>query len=283
MKKWVRRIFVCVGAAVLAVVICGIIGWRMMQGTPDWYQPYTLSDSDRSAAAQRVIDKLIPIQNEAAFARGNERHPGTSTTQSADEMTVSFSDQELTAAFQDWSVINNTKAAYERFVLDPQVIMQEDRLILAGRFKELGTVLSLHFAPRIDEQGRLRLEIVRVLAGKLPLPAGLFRKYQDQLSTAIAQRIPAWRQSASIDATGVANRAAVAAATSGQLLDVLQNQPTEPVVFLQVLSAGTVPLRINQVDVNDHSIQLTVQPMNAAERAALLERIREAAPLASGQ
>jgi uncharacterized protein YpmS len=281
MKHWKRRVSICLAAVLIALLIVTVIGWRMMQGTPDWYQPLTLSDDDRAAAAQRVINKLVPIQNQAAFVRGSERHMRGPTTQETPVMTVSFSDEELTATFQDWSVLNNTKAAYEKFVLEPCVVMQDGRLILAGRFKELDTILSLHFAPRMDEQGKLSMQIERVLAGKLPLPTALFAKYQEKLAAAISLRQPAWRQSAAIDATGVANTAAVAAATSQQLLDVLYRRPAEPVVFLQVVSAGNMPLKLREVEVKDHAIQLTVQPMTAEERAALLARIREPEPLAA--
>jgi hypothetical protein len=55
------------------------------------------------------------------------------------------------------------------------------------------------------------------------------------------------------------------------------------VVFLQLVSAGNMPLKLRAIEVKDHAIQLTVQPMNPAERAELLERIREPQPLASGQ
>jgi hypothetical protein len=284
MKKWKRRIFISSAAVVMALLIVSLIGWRMLQGTPDWYQPQALTADERAAAAQRVINKLVPIQNQAAFVRGSERHPGSApSTRASEEMTVSFTDQELTATFQNWSVINNAKSLYERFVLDPCVVMQDGRLILAGKFKELDTILSLHFAPQIDEQGRLSMRLERVLAGKLPLPASLFDKYQQKITASLNQRLPAWRRSAVIDPTGIANSPAVEAATGQQLLDVLHDRPTEPVVFLQLVSAGNMPLKLRAIEVKDHAIQLTVQPMNPAERAELLERIREPQPLASGQ
>jgi hypothetical protein len=161
--------------------------------------------------------------------------------------------------------------------------MQDGRLILAGRFKELDTVLSLHFAPRIDEQGRLNMHLERVLAGKLPLPTAIFNRYEQKITAALTRRLPNWRRNAAIDPTGIANGSAVSAATGQQLLDVLHERPTEPVVFLQLVSAGNIPLKLRHIEVKDHAIQLTVQPMDPSERSALLERIREPEALAAGR
>jgi hypothetical protein len=154
-------------------------------------------------------------------------------------------------------------------------VLQDGRLILAGRLRDVDAVTSVHFEPNIDENGKLRLRLARVLAGKLPLPQAAFQKYQEQAAAGVQRRLPWWRRAAAIDATGVPNSSAISAAMGQLLIDVLNDQPTEPVLFVPLIDGGkTIPARLSHVKIADQSLTLTVQPMAAHERTELLRRIR---------
>ena len=107
---------------------------------------------------------------------------------------MTFTDDELNAFFDKWFAWNNWKAAYEPHVTDPILLLEDGRLILAARAKELDTIASLQFEPRIDDAGRLDLRLVRVLGGNLPLPHGVLERYRTRLADSMRRRLPRWRE-----------------------------------------------------------------------------------------
>jgi len=143
--------------------------------------------------------------------------------------------------------------------------------------KELGAVASFQFRPQLDAAGKLRLDLVRVTGGKLPLPEGAWANWRDQIVDATRKNVPKWRAQARIDSSGAANFPAMAATLSRLLFAVAEKHPTEPVLFLPLAGErDSVPVKVARVAVETGKLTLTVEPMSPAERAALLERIRTA-------
>jgi hypothetical protein len=277
MTKWQKRLGVA--AVALAGVVIGIalVCWMLLRGTPQWYRPHALTGPQQEAAAQSAQNKLILLHNAAVQARADERiaRRNATTLPVGSAITVSFTDDEVNALLEKWSVWPIVKAGYERFMSDPCVVIQDGRLIVAGHINELDSVASLHFTPHIDENGRLRVELTRVLAGKLPLPEALLWKYQAQAADAVNRRMPWWRQAATIDATGTANGSAISALMANLLTDVLRDRPSEPALFLPLFDRShNVAVKVLDVKVEDHTLTLTVQPMTPDERAELLKHVR---------
>jgi hypothetical protein len=54
------------------------------------------------------------------------------------------------------------------------------------------------------------------------------------------------------------------------------------VIFVRTDKSKTVPMRLTNVTVGKGSLTITVQPMDAAERAALLEQLRSPDSSTSG-
>jgi uncharacterized protein YpmS len=282
MKKWTRRLSISGITLPGIAIVLAFTALKLMRGTPDWYQPLAASPQQREAAAQRATDKLVLIQNQAARARADERAPAPAT-RAADAIEISLADDELNALVEKWSVWQNVKTSYERFISEPRIVIQDGRIILAGQFKELDTVASLHFEPRIDPDGRVRLRLVRILAGKLPVPQSLVSKYQQRAVDGLTARLPAWRKNAAIDASGIANSSAISAVLGELLINLLQQRPAEPVLFVRLFQGGTMPVRVSDVKIVDHHVNLIVHPMTRAERDALLEKTRDGSALASDE
>ncbi|HVT90805.1 MAG TPA: hypothetical protein VHD56_18265 [Tepidisphaeraceae bacterium] len=278
MLKWFRRILV--GLAILLLMTAGlvIVGLRMMYRTPDWYHPQSLNAEQRLAAAQSATNKLAILQNGTAFARAEERAVRNGATRQSTApggITISFSDDELNALMSQWAVWKSVRAGYEKFLSEPYLVLQDGRLILAGKLPEIDTIASLHFEPTIDQDGRLNLKLARVLAGKLPLPQAAMSTYQKQAAQALSLRLPRWRQRASIDPTGLANSDAVSAVLGTLIMHAMNHESADPVVFMEVVSKGRVPVKLSRVEIGDHLLTLTVLPMTADERGELLRKIRE--------
>lgn len=286
MKKWTKRLSVSgavlLGMLIVLVLICVIL----LRGTPDWYQPSVLSAEQRAAASQRATNKLAIVQNQAARVRADEHaetqggKSTTTTSRPGNAITISFTDEEINALIEDWTKLPDVRQIYERFMTEPRIAIQDGNLILAGKVKDLSAVASLHFEPKIDPQGMLSLKLVKILAGKLRLPAAVFGAYEEKLTKGIANRQPAWRRQADIDPSGLANSAAISAEMSDLVLSVLDDEPADPVMFLRQspINNASIPVKISEVTVEDHSITMVVEPMTADQRAALLKRIREPAP-----
>ena len=282
-KRLILVLAVLLGAALVALAV----GFFLFRAEPTWYRPVALPAAAREAAAQRATNKLAMIQNQAARARAAERMARSTTDVSVasvpsdSAITVTFTDVELNAFFDKWIAWNNWKAAYDPYIADPVLVLDEDRLIVAARVKELDTIASLHLRPSVDERGQLRLDVQRVLGGKLPLPESVLGDYRARLSRSIAQRLPRWRAMSALDRTGAPNNPLILATMSQLLVNVLDERPADPVLFLPLVGQRAVPVKLTQVKVEDHAMTLTVEPLDAQDRAALLERVRQGTPTAN--
>jgi hypothetical protein len=87
--------------------------------------------------------------------------------------------------------------------------------------------------------------------------------------------LPSLQRNAQLQKDGSANTDAMAAAMAKLFLHVLADEPGEPVLFLPVGDKRAVPVRLTDVRIADKTLSLTVKPLNAKERGALIERIRD--------
>jgi hypothetical protein len=64
-------------------------------------------------------------------------------------------------------------------------------------------------------------------------------------------------------------------AVMGQLLvDVLNQQSADAVMFLPLVERGSIPVKVLSVRIEGHTLTLVVEPMTAGERKDLVERLR---------
>lgn len=277
MKKWLKRVLVGGAIAAVVLVLLAVIAWRLVRGTPDWYRPDSLTLEQREAAAQSATNKLVALQNQTAYARAEENaasHSRQPTTSPA-SITVSFTDDELNALLSKWSVWQSVRSSYSRFLSDPFIVLMDGRLILAGRVTDFDAVASIHFQPSIDAQGKLSVVVARVLAGKLPIPQNAIDEYQQQAANGLDRRLPMWRARAAIDSTGIANNEAVSAAMGELVMNILQEKASEPVVFMEVVSKGRMPVKISSLKIENHTLTMIVHPMTAPQREEFLKSIRK--------
>jgi uncharacterized protein YpmS len=282
MKNVLRKVLIGLAAVLAAAIVLSVVGIAMFKGTPTWYSDAAgdrPTDAQREQLARAAENKMIDAQNWAATLRADaqrSQYATTATTARAEAShVIEFSDRELNALFDKWSVLYGWRDKYAEYLEDPRVILKNDRLILAGRMKELGAVASIQFRPQLDAQGKLRLDLVRVTGGKLPLPEAAWVKWRDVIVDATRKNLPSWRAQAKIDSSGAANFSAMAATLSRLLFAVAARQPAEPVLFLPLAGEkDSVPVKVANVAVETGKLTLTVEPLTPAERAALLQRIR---------
>ncbi len=286
MRKWTRRGLILIAALLATGLLLSAVGVHMFHATPDWYQPRVaaaIPPARREQLARGAENKLIDAQNWAAewradqvrSARAVESGAAPPATRASSSRLFALSQDELNALFDKWSALYGWSRKYSEFIEDPALILRDGRLILAAKVKDLGAVASFQFRPWIDSNGKLRLDLVKVTGGTLPLPNAVWTGYRDQLAQSIRRRLPEWRQAAQIDASGAANQFAMAAQMGRLFLNITQDRPADPIIFLPLLERGqSVPVRVKEARVEDGQLSLAVEPLTAEERAALLARVR---------
>jgi hypothetical protein len=283
--KWLKRLAIFAVGLVLVLALAGAGAYVFgVRHTPEWLKRPMASAAERAAAAGRVERKILEtlsLVGEMNAAESAGSRPTDSTdkravaTQPARSLRVDFTEEELNASFQKWDKLYGWTERYRNYVQDPTVVIHEGRLVLAGNSKELGTVVSLHFEPKLNEKGQLDLRLAQVLAGRLPIPQAFFEKYRTSATSKLHAALPNLQRKAQIKPDGSANSDAMAAAMGKLFLNVLAHEPAEPVIFLPVGQSRSVPVWLTDVSIREKTLSLTVKPLNASERVSLLERIRE--------
>ncbi len=274
------RIFVIV---LLLALAAGGVMYHLSTRTPAAYARRLLSGEERDAAAQRLETEKIPrilnmateAQSKASSAyraqsRGQAIPPGA--TQPTAPVTVSFTEDEINASLGKWSQRYGT--GIERYIADPYIALEDGAIVLMGKVPEFDRVVSAHFQPSLDESGALHCDLSSLRLGSLPLPESLFSKYRTKIETALRTRLPDWQNQASIDGTGVANSPARDAALGKLVLGLLNHESSPAVLFLPK-GSKTVPVRLTNVTIEKRALTITIRPMDAPERTALLEKIRQ--------
>lgn len=299
MKKWVRRIALALGLVLLGGAVLSVWGLRQFRAAPEWYGAGAPTPpAEREKLARAAESKLIDAQNWAQQIRADAQRgraarrgvgpatPGVAATApaalsgstEAEHLTghvIAVSQQELNALFDKWSAAYGWGDKYTKFVEDPRLLLRDGRLILAGKVVDIGAIVAFQFAPSIDADGRLRLDLAQVTGGRLPLPESVWAPYRDRLAASVREKLPTWSRQARIDSSGAANSSAMAATMGRLFLNMARREPAEPVLFLPLVDRGqSVPVRLTDVRIDDAKLTLLVEPLTPTQRADLLQRIR---------
>ena len=276
--KWFKRLLVLLIVIALGGAVFLGTSYYLSKRKPKWYKPLAMDSREMDAAANRAINKVIALHNIAdqAAARDSSKQwrqdHGATTLPAVQPISVSFTQDELTAFITRWSSLNSDRV--EKYVTGPQFVLDEGQIKFACRITELDQIGVIRLEPGIDDKGRLSLDILSISAGSLPVPEAFVQKPISKVQTMLKSWLPAWQQSARLGADG-ANSEAVKAAMSKLLLNTLHHDPASPVLFMPIDSHKTVPVKLTHVVVGKGTITFTVQPLTAEERADALQAIRE--------
>lgn len=280
--KLIKRLLLTVALLLVGALAALLVAYHYVQADPEFYRAYQWTSERRAEVNQQAVNKLLTIRNLAAAAQARELR---GSTQPIDKpVTVTLSDEELNAfIFHNGEVFEGFREKCEQYVTDPGVFLRDGQVIFAGTVKDFGCVLSFHFAPSLDANGKLRLKLVKAMGGQLALPSGLVDGQLDRMSEALKHRLPGWRREAKMDRTGAANLNFVAAAMGQMLSDALAEVPTDAIVFLPVDGVKSyVPLQVTHIEAADHQLTMTVAPLSEAERGRLGERVKASRTAVAG-
>jgi hypothetical protein len=290
--KWTKRIVIAL--AVLAVVgVAFMAGARYLATSkPEWYPKGAPDPAAVAAAAQSMQNKLFRVQGWAASSKAKETRGGNGIPTSEADVdgdptpaeTITFTEAEFNAFFSRWDSDQKWSDRYKGHVSDPVLVLRDNRIILAATVKDMNAVVSAHFEPKLipdpeatdEKDKKLKLQVAGVASGRLWLPEFTWGGYRDKLANLMTRKMEESRPNVDIHPDGSANEAAVIVAMNTLLLQALNNEPSEPVLFLPHDQSKTgYPVKLTDVKVANDSISLTVVPLNAKERQELLATLRK--------
>lgn len=300
--NWFRFSFWAIGFLLVASGALWGASCVLLRRTPDWYQPDTRTEAQRNKAAEAIENILLTMSHLHGKARATPvraRLPADpagadAATQQArtilaqrpnEAFQISFTDDQLNAFFDKWANTHERRAWFERYVTDPRLVLRENQLILVGKVKEPELVVSLIFEPRLNAQGQLELNLVHVLGGVLPMPDALWTNQRAAIEDALRAKLPIYQQGASITPEGIANADTGSAAMNELLLALLNYKPTSAVILVptNMSLSQSLPVKITELAIHDHTLQMTAQQMNEEEREAFLRALKARGDDSSGQ
>jgi hypothetical protein len=279
-----KRLFYLLAFILLILLATSALGTYLYRGTPNWYRPRIATTEQTKDAANRADQKLLDLFSWAASAQAQQArtlHGITSTREPAvGPKTITFDEDEINSFISSWKTPGTSQLQQRiaRYFTDGRVVFESDAIILAGQSPELHTLASAEFDPRIDADGNLHLDLAALRAGRLPVPLSAVSTHLRRLQSLLRQQLILQQPTVNIDPALTANRSALAAGWLRLLLSAMNNQPCDPVLLIPFdisnLRRG-MPAKLTAIKVVEGEITLTVEPIPAADRKALIDRLKQ--------
>jgi hypothetical protein len=288
--KWRRKIRFYLTYLLLSTAIICLVVFFLYRGTPSWYRPSPTDQQQIDDTANSANQKLRELNTWAANVRVQQlRKSNGSLSSEGDSIsskTITLSDDEVNALFEGWKSPDENNA--DGGSADPQlagsftdgrVFFTRDGIIVAGRSPALGAIVSGQFAASIDDQAKLRLSIVALDIGRLPIPQSTAAPYIQQLQSPLQDRLADQLPYVNIDRNMNANSYAVAACWTKLLLSALSGRPTDSCLIIPPDPAHGnrgLPVRVTALQLDDGQITLTLEPITTDDRQSLLDGLQQA-------
>jgi hypothetical protein len=293
--KWLRRIRFYLTYLLLVTLISCLVVFYLYRGTPSWYRPPPTDQQQIDDTANSANQKLQDLNTWAANVRAQQlrKSNGNSSSDgdSISSKTITLSDDEVNALFETWKSPDESVAEggnadggganqqLARSFTDGRVFFTRDGIILAGQSPALGAIVSGQFAASIDDQAKLRLSIVALRIGRLPIPQSTAASYLQQLQILIQDRLADQLPYVNIDRNMNPNSYAVTASWTKLLLSALSARPTDSYLIIPPDPAHSnlgLPIRLTALELDDGQITLTLEPITTDDRQSLLEGLQQA-------
>lgn len=278
MKKFLKITGVVLVVILLAAGGMAFYAYRSAGSIPEFYKRHRPTGEARLAALENIERKMMNLQGrfDQAVATNRQGENGDTDAVPLEPVEIAFSADELDVTLDGWLASSGLKERMEAYLEDPRLALVDDHLVLAGTMPELGgRVVSIHLVPEVADNGRARLTLDGIYAGRLSLPDMVMAPMRDRSVQALLEKSAPLRDKAAIDDTGAANSEAAQVATFDQLAILLQRQPLdEMVLFPRLASGDAVPARVESLVIAEGNLTLGFAPLPATERSELLERIQ---------
>jgi hypothetical protein len=281
--KWFKRILFFVAVVVFLAIVGIGTAIYMYHSAPRWYRPRVVTAEQQLQTANSAQQKLWDLISWVGSIHAQairENRGNASTEPLVGPKTVKYSDDEFEQLYRTWVEPNAPAFDDEvaKYFTDGRLVFDDDELIIAGQSKDVGALISVVFEPTIDETGALRMKLYSIDAGRLPIPQSMLGNELEKVKSKLMDRLQQYQQTADIDKDLVANKSAVDAAMTRLLLDSLNDQPSDPILYLPYDIGNlkkTIPVKVAAMKLQDGSMMLTLQPLTTTDRTAVLDRLKK--------
>lgn len=282
--KWIKRVLLLIALALSLVVVVAVVGIYLYRGTPRWYRRQIATTQQVRDAANRADQELLDLFSWAASARAQQLRrlhgkskPGESPIR---PKTITLDEDEINSFASSWK--NPDEIALEgrisRYFTDGRAVFQDGAFILVGQSPALGTLASARFLIRIDEEGKLHVDLDSLRAGLLPIPQSALSDHLNRLRALLQEQLASERQSANVDAVDTANGAALGASWLRLLICSMTGQATEPLLIIPFSMSNFhqgFPVKVTAIAITEGRITLTLEPLGAADHDALAKMLKQ--------
>jgi hypothetical protein len=281
--KWKKRILRGSASALAMLLIVGGISWYLYHQNPSWYHPQSASDEDHKTDANQAIQKLGGTFSWAAGIRAQfvrqSRGESKSTEPMAGPNSITLSEDEINAFLQDWNDPEtwDLQQGLQQHFSNGRVAMVDRQIILAAESKELGAVLSIVFAPTINDAGKLDLQMQGIFIGRLRIPRAALKGKLGELRQMLADGLAEDQTDVHISTSMVANPQAASASWTRMLIDAIDGRPSEPIIFLPFdlrVTSQLLAVHVTDVQISDGSITLTFEPIGTDRRKEIEDQLK---------
>lgn len=277
--KWIRRLLLAIVVFVVVALIASAAGYRKMHGLPDWYAPRGIDPVTASRATQKLLQTnqdVVRLQIASSHPEAAAINAARGASAGSDHSELTLTDEEANACFNSWDLIGHWSRQYSRYLSDPEIVLHDHHIILAGTSVDLQTLVSVEFAPELKD-GMLRLPVVRVMAGNLPLPRAFWDAYRNKLIAVVQRQLPVAVHAAKLNDDGTANPELVDAVLGRLLCQILKDQPGQAILFFPSVQSSkkALPVRLTDVRIDDDAIHLNFVPLSDADRQTMVASIKQ--------
>jgi hypothetical protein len=292
--KWIKRLLIIVAFGLTLTVIASFVSYRMARGTPSWYEPEKLTDAQRAEADNQAIQRSLSLSSWAADLTNLQRrraHGRAKPGEHVDPITVSLTEYHINSILATAGVTQGMAKAREKmshYVNGGRIVLLDDEFVVAGQLKDAGfasdAIASLHFHPRIDDQGQLVTGLAGLYSGILPLPRSVLSGSEQKLRDVMQEDLPDFQARSRMEVDGTVNGKAVAAAMIKLALHALDNQPASAVIYLQSDPSDqhqATPVKLTALKIENKTLTFTLAPLSQDELAAVVPEIQK--PVSNSQ
>src|SRR6056297_921306 len=164
MRRWLSRL-ACLGLLVGLLLAC-LAYWALhqTQAVPDFYEQAVLHPPEKTAEIRQTMEAEVEQLQQSVQRTGS--------------WSATFSDDQINA-WLETALSAVFPKLLPRGVSDPRVVVEDDRVLAAARYRDqrIETVVSCEVRITLtDEPNIMALRIENLRAGALPLPLGRFVK-----------------------------------------------------------------------------------------------------------
>jgi hypothetical protein len=249
------------------LVMFGVLGYGLIRSKPTWYRQVALSEEDRERAAMALQDRLLALNNTVAESIVAAK---TGESERPRAIRIEISEEELNATWQKWEVLPGLRDRVAGLVRDPWIRLLNGQIIVGGFVERLDSVVGLRVSVKETARGFAQLRFDGTQAGLLSVPVTAIERPKQRVRELLSREVVEARARSTKAPLNDAGRKAL---MGGQLLDLLDGKPVQPILIVKSglgeLTPRPILARLESLEITDGHLVATLRPLTDEESNAI--------------